>query len=110
MTDFDRLRDAVLSLIRSADPHREYRGIYEYTVVLSTPGASAGGTTTPAVAALRSSNPTMPELVGVPVPMPVSFAGTGALAMVLAPGAKVYVAFADGDPAKPFVVQHVVST
>jgi len=101
----DRLRDAFAKTTEQADPRRLYRGIFEYTVVLGTPGVGP----LPAVVAARPTDNRLPELVGLECyPSAVVTYATPPIVTttVPIPGATIYVAFANADPAKPFVLQH----
>ena len=85
----DRLKRDIQAMIRSEIASLTYHAIWEYTVVVGTPGkvdATASDSRMPSV----TQCPLMPSLLGESV--------------TLAPGETVYVSFIGGDPSKPMVV------
>ena len=84
----DRLKAAIVAIVRELDPYREYAGFHEYRVLA---GTSLTGW------ALQAVESNMPDLMGVNF-----FAGGGA-ATVFAPGSTVLVGFVNRDPGRPFI-------
>lgn len=102
----DRLLQSFRAAARQADPAAAYRGVYEYTTVAGT----VGGLGVPAIVDARPTDSSMPELVGLQCAVNAVITGTVIVTVVPVPGATIYVAFANGDPGKPFVILHPFTT
>jgi len=98
----DRLLDAFKRAVRSEDPRRDYRGIWSYTVILGVPGVGP----LPAIVEARPEDDSLPELTALECYPTAVRTGAVPANTVPVPGRTIYVAFADGDPSKPFVIQH----
>lgn len=85
----NRRVEALRSLFESFDPRRRYRAAYDVRLI-----AQLGDTAD--VQPVRSSSG-LPPLTGVPLRLPPGYGAT------LTPGAICALAFADGDPSRPYI-------
>lgn len=85
-----RRLEAWARIVEALDPHRRYRGVYEYRVVSETSSRLN-------LQVVRAATG-LPDLRRVPVCGPYGVRST------VTPGALVKVAFTDNDPARPFII------
>lgn len=83
---WDRVKGSFLALVRAAKPRIDYLGVYRATVVSQT-GQNVD---------VKLDDASMPGMSGLPLQ-----AGVPGLTVQVLPGARVLVAFDNGDPALP---------
>lgn len=91
-TPDDRIKSALRAMIREMFPQNNFRGIFEYTV--------SSQTDFKVDAYPVATNLGLPNLTNLPM-RPASGGGRG----IWPPGSALLVAFVNGDPARPVVIQ-----
>jgi hypothetical protein len=86
---WDRVKESFFSLVRASSPRAAYNGVYR-GVVVSQSGQSVD---------LRLDDPRLPGMSGLPIQV-----GLPAATVEMAAGARMVVAFENGDPSKPIAL------